>query len=910
VADSTASGGHDETPRWEQLSMLFDRAQAYPAARVNEFIDKACAGDADLARELRSLLEAGRDEHGPLESIADALHSEPLPAPDVVDTSVHIGPYSLVRELGRGGMGVVFLARRADGQYTRDVALKLAQNPMFDAGFRERFFAERDILARLSHPNIAALYDGGVTEEGHPYFTMEYVDGRPVDAYCDEEKLDVASRVRLFLQICGASAAAHRSLVVHRDLKPSNVLVNANGSVKLLDFGIAKLLDQQRPGGETQAAIRMFTRDYASPEQVRGGAVTTASDVYSLGALLYRLLTGTMAHRFDDDSSPHIERVICEVTPVLPSEAVAGGDDRLRRTLAGDLDNIVLKALSKDPARRYASVDLLAQDLDHYLRGLPVAARADSAAYRARKFVGRHRMAVAAGLLTAVLLVTGAVVTIIQARRARISAERAQRISTLVKDMFKLAEPGRVQGGTITARELLDRGSERIAIELAGDADAQATMYGVIGGLYRNLALNEPAARMLERALALREQASGSESLQFSAALSELADLRGERGEYGAALEMYRRALTVRRHLSAPPTDIAASLEGTGRMLSLLGKDREADAPLSEALAIRRRYSSGHATELVETMHELALTRLRQGNAAAGEPLFREAVELARSLPTTSASLQVKGLVNLARLRLRFEQRPAEAEALYREALDVARRAYPSNHPDLALCLGELALALQQRGRPVDAEPLASESRQMYLHLYGPQHREVITASHRLARILAEVDKPVEAERLYREATSASLAALGTKHPVTLMAQGDLGAFLQTEGRFRESEQVREANLAAAKQAFGDNDVYVARALVGLGELHTQTGDYVRAEQELRQALAIRQQLHPAGHFRIAEVQASLGAALNALGRHSEAETLLAEAVSIFEKEGRGSAGRTSRQQLADARRSLQAARR
>jgi tetratricopeptide (TPR) repeat protein len=873
VSDEPALSGVDG--RWERLSALLDRTLACAPDERMAFIDAECAGDSELASELTSLLAAQDVQHGPIESLAAALGSSV--GDDDYAGSVRIGPYRLVRELGRGGMGVVYLARRADGQYRREVALKLAQSPVFDKGLRDRFFAERDILARLAHRNIAALFDGGVTEEGHPYFTMEHVDGRPVDRYCDEERLDTASRLRLFLQICDAVASAHRSLVVHRDLKPNNVFVDAAGQVKLLDFGIAKLLDPLRTGDETQPAVRLFTRDYASPEQVRGAPVTTASDVYSLGALLYRLLTGTMAHRFEEDTPSHVERVICDIEPAPPG-------------VDADLDNVVLKALSKDPARRYASVELFAQDLDHYLRGLPVAARADSAAYRAGKFVRRHRIAVAAGLLVAAALVTGTVATMIQARRAQASAARAQRVSMLVTDLFKLAEPGRVQGGAITARELLDRGTERIAVELADDPDAQATMYGVVGRLYRNLALTEPAGRALERAMELRRQTAGPNSLAFAEALNNLADLQEESSDYARAEKLYREALALRRQLRASPHQMAASLEGVGRVLSASGKHTDAQAPLIEALELRRRHGGERGTEIVETMHELALAHLRQGNTAAGEPLFREAVALARRMPSASADLRVRGLVNLARLRHHFERKPTEAQALYAEALELARRWFPAGHPDIATCLSEFAGALRDSGELAAAEKLAFESLAMWRVLHGPGHREVIVATQRVAGILAARGKTNEADRLLRQALAASRSSLGEGHPIALTAQAELAAFLQSTGAHDEAGELRESALAIARRTYGEKDVYVARAWAALGEFHAATGDYTRAEQELRRAVGVRKQIHAAGHWRIGEAEAALGAVLSDLGRHEEAEALLVSAVATLEADGRGRA--------------------
>jgi eukaryotic-like serine/threonine-protein kinase len=855
---------------WHRVAHLLEQALARDAQARLAFLQASCEDDPDLVGEIMSLVEAQSVHSGPLEALAAAMPTRP---PDAATDGIHVGPYFLVRELGRGGMGVVYLARRADGQYTRDVALKLAQSPLFDAGLRERFIAERDILARLSHRNIAALFDGGVTDEGHPYFTMELVDGRPIDVYCEEERLPTRERVRLFLQICDAVSAAHRCLVVHRDLKPKNVLVSGTGDVKLLDFGIAKLLDPLHPrADETRAAARLFTRDYASPEQVRGEPVTTASDVYSLGGILYRLITGRGPHQFDHDTPAHVEHVICTVEPEPP-----GVDD--------DLDNVVIKALCKDQARRYASVEQLAQDLDHYLRGLPVSVQADCRVYRARRFVARHRFAVAAALVIAVSLLAGTVGTMIQAQRAHAAAARAQRVSMLLTDLFKLAEPGQLEGGKITAQELLDRGARRIAVELVDDPEAQATMYGVIGRLYRNLALNEPAGRALERALELRGQVSGTESLAFAEALNNMADLKHERGEYAPSEGLYKRALALQRRHGAPPRDMAASLEGLGRVLSSAGRHVEAEAPLREALDLRRRYGGERGTELVEALHELALNRLRQGNNVAGEPLFREAVALSRRLPASSVSLRVSSLVDLARLRRRFERKPAEAEGLYREALELTRRWYPSGHPDAAVCLSELASTVRDLGKLEEAEALAVEALAMWKQLRGPEHRDVIIATQRVAGIVAERGRPREAEMLFRQAFAASRDALGEGHPLTLSAHEDLATFLQEQGRLDEATALRESNLAAALRAFGENHVYVARAWAALGSLHAVAGDYVRAEEGLRRALDVRRKVHPAGNWRIAEAETALGAFLTDRGRHAEAEVVLVNAVKTFEQD-------------------------
>jgi serine/threonine-protein kinase len=349
-------------------------------------LDGACAGDPELRAEVEAIL-AGADAPVFFESPAIAF-ADPLleSEPEALDGAV-VGPYRLIRELGHGGMGIVYLAERADGQFEQRVALKLIRRGMDSDEILRRFIAERQVLARLSHAHIARLLDGGVTAEGQPWFAMEYVAGLPLDRSCEERGLDITERLALFGKVCEAVQYAHRNLVVHRDLKPSNILVTAAGDIKLLDFGIAKALSTD-PADETvtRAEQRLMTPEYAAPEQLRGELVTTATDVYALGAILYLLLTGRSAHQLAGRTPTERERVICEVEPELPSLAVRGTPrDRLRRRLAGDLDTIVLKALRKEPSRRYASVDAMIEDLDRHRTGLPVRARPDSVTYRARK---------------------------------------------------------------------------------------------------------------------------------------------------------------------------------------------------------------------------------------------------------------------------------------------------------------------------------------------------------------------------------------------------------------------------------------------------------------------------------------------------------------------------------------------
>lgn len=906
-ADATSVGMSPES--WERIELLLDEALARPDAERATFLDGACGGDAALRREIEVLIDAHARTEGPLERLVADLGSsgaDNLLGTDWVGR--RIGPYVVQRELGRGGMGAVYLARRADGQYDRHVALKVIQCPL-EGSRRARFLAERQILARLAHAGIAQLFDGGLTDAGLPYFTMEYVDGVPIDRYCDEHAFDIPARLQLFLKVCDAVAAAHRSLIIHRDLKPTNILATPDG-VKLVDFGIAKPLDPTLDRDLTRTGAELFTPDYASPEQVAGAPITTASDVYSLGAVLYQLLTGLKPHRFTSRTPVDVERTICERDPPPPSHAIAAlqsesslesieradaiararrtDPGRLKRQLAGDLDVILMKALSKDPARRYPSVDLLRQDIANHLQGLPVTARPDSRMYRARKFIRRHRAAVLAGALAVASLSVGLVATLIQAERAReqrelaaverdrarAEAARVKRVSGLITGLFRLADPEQSRGQSITAREILERGAQRVDAELTGDPETQAVLFDTIGQVDRNLALYDAADRLLRRSLDLRTKIFGSDSLEVAESLHNLAQLRSDRNDYAAAEAGFRQALALRRRRGARSAEIAASLEGLGAMLSEAGKHGDAEPILREALELRRR-EAPDAPETVATINNLALTLHRKGSFKQAEPLFREAVERSGRFPESVTPARVSSVLNLALLVHRFDRNPRAAEPLYREAVSLARRLYPSDHPDVATCLSEFARDLRDLGNLAEAEATGREALAMWRRLYGSRHREVMISTQTLAGLLADRDNAKEAEALFREALAMGRSLFTESHPLVLGADNALASFLEARGRLREALPLRETEFAGALRQYGENHTVVARALMGLGRGRLARGQRVEAEQAFGRALAIRQRIHPPGHWRIAEASVALGDCLRRARRFREAEALL-----------------------------------
>ncbi|HYV65563.1 MAG TPA: serine/threonine-protein kinase, partial [Myxococcales bacterium] len=486
---------------WEVLSPLLDELLVLGADRRPARLAEIRLRDSALADELDSLLSEQSAIHREAFLEGEVLESQDAPTLE----GQSIGPYTLERPLGRGGMGAVWLARRSDGRFEGKVAVKFLNLALLAGGGAKRFQREGNILARLAHPNIARLLDAGVTAGGQPYLVLEYIEGEPIDRYCDSHALDVRSRIRLFLDVVSAVAEAHRNLILHRDITPANILVTTEGRVKLLDFGIAKLLESEDVPAHatelTQHGGRAFTPSYAAPEQIEGGSITTATDVHALGVLLYVLLAGRHPTLDKARSSLDQLKALVQAEPMPLSEAVSRGGDAvagqrgcsprdLARALRGDLENVVAKALRKNPTERYATVTALETDLRNHLAGRPVSARVDDRWYRARKFVVRNRAAVAAAAAIGLTLVAGAGIALWQASIARAEARRAQEINRFVLSLFRSANPSESLDSGVRAVDLLKQAQRRIESELAGRPDLQAELLATVGSsLYELSAL-------------------------------------------------------------------------------------------------------------------------------------------------------------------------------------------------------------------------------------------------------------------------------------------------------------------------------------------------------------------------------------------------------------------------------------
>jgi hypothetical protein len=560
-----ALSGDDKvmTPEtWRRVKDVFDAAAEIKPSYREEFLAEICGGHPELVDEVRSLLASLEDAGDFIESSPVVPEADPEPA---FRTGTNIGPYRIVQVIGEGGMGMVYQAVRVDDLYRKLVALKVVRRGLYSRDAMRRFETERGILAHLEHPNIAKLLDGGTTPDGQPWFVMDFIAGTPIDEHCERAQLRIDERLRLFLTVCSAVQYAHRNFVVHRDIKPRNILVTAEGDIRLLDFGIAKLLDPDAESPAETTSVQMMTPEYASPEQLFGQPVTTASDTYSLGVLLYLLLTGQKPFVFKTRSPQEIAAVIRDSEPRKPSSVVAG---RLVKELAGDLDNILLKALRREPEHRYLSAEAMANDIERYRGGLPVLARDGSFRYRAGKFVRRHQGAVIAACIAVLALIAGTVTTSWEAHAARVERERAERRFNDVRRvanslLFDVQDAIRDLPDAAPARNLIVAKATEFLDNLAPDAANDPALERELGSSYERLGDVEaqqalPAARVSYRkAMAIRETASAQApsdldlKRELIANCAKLSDSLWRDGDHAGALVYSRKGLQLSGALAA-----------------------------------------------------------------------------------------------------------------------------------------------------------------------------------------------------------------------------------------------------------------------------------------------------------------------------------------------------------------------
>jgi len=746
--------------QWQLLSPYLDEALAMTGGEREAWLVSLEEQNPALTAQLRALLDEHRVlvQEGFLEQGAGALPSTQGLAGQT------IGSYTLISQIGQGGMASVWLAERNDGRFERRVAVKFLNIALVGRGGEERFKREGSILGRLVHPHIAELVDAGVSVINQPYLVLEHVQGEHIDRYCDQRTLDVEARVRLFLDVLAAVAHAHANLIVHRDLKPSNVLVSQDSQVKLLDFGIAKLLEGE--GGAGKATLltveggRVMTPEYAAPEQVTGAPVTTATDVYALGVLLYVLLTGQHPAGPGLRAPADLVKAIVDTEPTLPSDVVVSTKatmdvitqnatrrtttpDKLSRLLRGDLDTIMAKVLKKNPSERYTSVTALADDLGRYLGHKPISVRPDTFVYRTRKFIRRNRMAVSLVVIALVAAIAGVFAILQQRNEAYSERDRANQIVEFMTNMFKVSDPSQARGSSITAREILDKASQQINSGLARAPKDRAYLLYVMGDVYNSLGLTPQSKALVAAALNLQRSTVGPDNPDTLASMSLMSVLLVAEGKFAEAEKLQRQTLLTRQRVLGPEhPDTASSMSRLARVLTWQGRNGEAEALQREALRIERR---ALGPEHEDTLHA------------------------------------IDGLVVILWMQ-RDANRYAEAEALQRETLPVVRRIFGPQHPETLIAMNNLAVTLRKEGKYREAESTLREVLTLSIRVFGPEHPNTLNFKGNLAFAVARQGRYQEAGQLYGEMRTVEQRILGPDDRSTARSTYNLACLAALQG--------------------------------------------------------------------------------------------------------------------------------
>ncbi|MDJ0709670.1 MAG: tetratricopeptide repeat protein [Woeseiaceae bacterium] len=880
----------------QRAMALFEKVLEMNPEERDAYLDAHC-DDPDVRQRVDAMVAADAVADGLLDNDADG-HLAKLSDRPTTKLPDRIGAYRVVDRLGEGGMANVYLGERVSGDFEQTVALKLILSSRRSEHWQSRFLTERQILASLRHSNIAQLLDGGITDDGDPYFAMEYVDGQPITDFCDGEQLTIEQRVKLLLSVCDAVSYAHGRLIVHRDLKPSNILVDRNGRATLLDFGIAKLITDDDTS-RTKTSLRALTPDYAAPEQFAGGDVTTSVDVYALGGLLYELTTGRRPFADARGSALEIERNIREhgapsfsrlesLTTREEREQIAASRNtswrRLLRSISGDLENIALKALRAEPERRYASVEGFAADLHRYLDGLPVRARADTTWYRVRKFSSRHPIGVPLSVIAALGLVVSTGFALQQADEARtaatvarLEAAKANETRDFITSLFEFADPDKNLGDRLTARQLLDLGANRVNEELSGQPLLRAEMLQLLATTYGQLGLYGTALPLADQARHLYAEANET-ALEIDALLV-LAGLHRFQGDFAAGAELLDAA--DERLVDEDQARRTALLIERGENLREQARFEEAAAMFEEALSIdRSRLAS--PPEIARDLYRLGTLKFSAGDSESALALLQEAAQMLANAnadeTTQHASIQHDiGVILIQRGDL------DAARSILEQVRAARTRLLGSDHPDVAGTLKELAGIARQLNDNDDAEYLYLEALRINELMLGPEHPETANNLNSLAVFFRGLGDDARALDFGRRALVGAKRAYGPAHPTVGLMTINVGSMQRMLGDLESALSDTQDGLAILVAALGNDHHLAGVGYNAVAGVQSDQGDLVAAEDNFRRALGIFEATAGANHPHTVSILSGLASVLLAQGQIDESQALYERAVATAE---------------------------
>jgi len=909
--------------RWERVKAVFDAAIDKDPDEVAHFLDSACAGDREVRAQVESLIASDRSNEPFLDSqppttgaalLAEAFGHEA--------TGTIIGNYQIIEPIASGGMGMVYRAVRADGAFDQVVAIKLIRRGLATEDILRRFRQERQTLAALNHPNIGRLLDGGATDSGSPYLVMEFIEGRPIHEYCDGHKLTIEERLKLFRTVCSAVEHAHRNLVVHRDLKPGHILITRGGEPKLVDFGIAKII-----GGDgtvdaqtiTADSERLLTPQYASPEQVRGEPISTASDVYSLGVIFYELLSGLRPYDLRGIPRAEMERLITEINPPAPSlrcakpqtlnrsdgtsktitpDMVAAdrstNAERLCRSLAGDLDTIVLTAMHKDVARRYSSVEQFSADIQRHLDGMPVRARRDTFGYRAGKFIRRHKVGVLASVLILLSLAGGTIGTVVglirtasalnraesETTNARREAQKALRVNNVLQTMLAAVNPY-TAAKDVTVKQVLDMMAPWLGAELVDQPDVASAVHYTIGTSYASIGEFDKAERHLNESISLGRSTLGPNHPEVALSLCELGNVFREKGNLSEAQSTLEQAIAI---LELSPDENGASLAKVhvylGKLYGGRGNYEVGREHILQAVSLAERKLGPDHQEVLETKTELGSLSAAAGQYDEAERIYKEVLETAQRALGADHPRTIDYTQNLAVLFTR-EGKFTEAEPLYKQALAASSKALGERHPTTLTIMNNLAKLMTDQGLFEESLDLSREVLEARRILFGDDHPDTLSAVNGLGMTYYYLNRLEESQELLEGAHARIRTSLGPENPLTLTIMNNLALVYYAQSRYDAAEPLFVESLETSRRVLGEEHVDTLDCMNNLGLVYVQLQRYAEAEPLFVKTLKAQQAALPEDHPLVLASMNNLASLYTKQERYTDAEPLFRQTLTI-----------------------------